>query len=175
MLNRTVLFIAYVGRNEYRERVFVEVETEPQQHPDAAQTTEHEPVPADNINLRVTYWTLRYRSNRCGSVGSGVSEQLSSMSEIADGWTTADIRSLSNIAKRWHLNDVQGACAHMTNPESATWNRETKTWEGGTYCAEGSGYRYGSAWLTEVIPAEVWTELKRLSELPHGTIVRPAD
>lgn len=177
MLNRTNLFTSYLGRNAERERVFVTVETEPQQHPDTAQTTEHEPVPAGNLNLSVTYWTLRYRTNRGGSFGSGsgLTEQLSEMTEIAPGWTTADIRSLSRIAKRWHLNGMRGACAHMgPDAVTGTYNHETRQVEGATICPE-TGYRNGSAWLTEIVPAEVWTELRRLSDLPRGPIVHSID
>lgn len=187
-LNRTTLFTSYVGRDLDRNRVFVTVETEPQQNAATAMTTEHEPVPAGTLNLSISYWTLRYRSrtNQIESVGSGPHGILLSVAaeEIAPGWTEDDIMSLARISRNYHLSGVQAACAHMNKVKAhkaydalsqthQTWKlsaAEMRELAPDAVCSE-TDYTYGRAWLTKIIPADVWAELHRLSELPHGTIV----
>jgi hypothetical protein len=57
---------------------------------------------------------------------------------------TPAVQELCRLWKRWHLNELRGACVHMT--PSATYDPATAP-----VCPE-TGYRYGAAWLTEVIP-----------------------
>lgn len=59
---------------------------------------------------------------------------------------TPEARELCRLWKRWHLNDMQGACAHMATPKAYDPNAPV-------VCPE-TGYVYGSRWLTEVIPDE---------------------
>lgn len=163
-MDRTNLFTAYIGRNADRERTYVEVDMTGQQNAATSLTTFHEPVPAGNINLAITGWTLRYRG-RSWSGGGQIRDDLLHMTEIADGWKLSDVRSLFRIWRDYHLNDMTPACAHMNVDGLAEGYDARKH----LVCPE-TGYRYGSAHLTRIIPADVWAELRRLSELPSGKI-----
>jgi hypothetical protein len=188
-MTRTSLFTAYLGRDAYRDRVFVEVNLETLTPRAGMQTTAHEPVTEPVIRLSISGWTLRYRSrtNRWSS-GGQIVNSLVGMEEFAPGWTEDDVTSLRRIWRQYHLNDMQAACDHMDKRKARkafdsvpafVWDEKTRTTSrpkdsdipADMVCPE-TGYRYGSAWLFKAIPAEVMTELRRLSELPAGEIVR---
>jgi hypothetical protein len=63
----------------------------------------------------------------------------------AFGWTLDGVRELLTIWERWHLNDMRAGCEHQ---------RVAGIRELGATC-ETCGYRYGSAWLREELPADV--------------------
>ena len=61
------------------------------------------------------------------------------------------VRRLVEIWQRWHLNDMRAGCAHQ---RAAGWSSE----DCGKPCS-WCGYRYGTAWLREEIPADVVAEI----------------
>lgn len=98
----------------------------------------------------------------------------------APGWDAAKVQQFREVWKRWHLNDMKagspaqtaflrehpatgyaGACAMLTetglNPDPA-------------HIVNGKPYVYGSAWLTEAVPADV---IEFLQSLPDAD-KRPA-
>lgn len=107
-------------------------------------------------------------------------------------WGPATLSQLAAIADRWHLNDTRAGCEHQraagwqtrpidpakrldaygyhypgqTSPSwnMLTWVRPSEYPDGllAAPCPE-CGYRFGSAWLFEEVPANV---LAYLSELP---------
>lgn len=175
-MDRTNIFTAYLGRDAYRNRVFVEVEKEVKSTT-AFLSVEHESL-TEFTGLAISGWTVRYRSNTTNSAGQIV-DSLVGMTEFADGWTEADVTSLRRIWRMWHLNDMQAGCAHMNKREAQKayasverpWTMKDADLPSAMICPE-TGYRYGSAWLVKTVPAEVWAELDRLAALPHGTIVK---
>lgn len=174
-MSRTNFFTAYLGRDAYRNRVFVEVDLEVISAP--GRTTEHTPTPDPALRLSITGWTIRYRSrtNRWES-GGQIVDSLVGMEEFAPGWTEDDVTSLRRIWRQWHLNDMQAACAHMDKRKARKAFDSTDAFQKSDFPADmicpETGYKYGSAWLFKAIPTEVMTELRRLSELPSGEIVR---
>lgn len=175
-MTRNNLFTAYLGRDAYRNRVFVEVDKEIMTT-DAFRSVEHEPL-TGFTRLSITGWTIRYRSNTMDSAGQTV-DALVGMTEFAEGWTETDVNSLRRIWRQWHLNDMQAACAHMNKREAQKayasverpWTMKDADLPPAMICPE-TGYRYGNAWLVKTVPAEIWAELDRLAALPHGTIVK---
>jgi hypothetical protein len=167
MSSRTNLFTSYLGRDHWGNRLFVEVETEVLDH--TVTGTDHRPVAPGSLILSITGWTIRKHTRNTWDSAGQISRLLHGMSETAPGWNPVDISSLKRIWKAYHLNHMRAACEHIEDeandlpPEYTA--REHLT------CPE-SGYRYGRAWLFERVPAEVWQELARLSQLPHDTIVK---
>lgn len=94
----------------------------------------------------------------------------------AIGWTKAKVRKLINVWKRWHLNDMRAGCEHqraakwnerkidstkpLTHGNMLVWVRPSEHPEGllCVPCPE-CGYKYGTAWLHEDVPASVITFL----------------
>jgi hypothetical protein len=64
--------------------------------------------------------------------------------------TPAALR-VADLWKRWHLNSLRANCSHMPD------QRYTQ----GMACPE-TGYKSGTSWLYEPLPAEVADELRRL-------------
>jgi hypothetical protein len=111
----------------------------------------------------------------------------------APGWTADTVRRFFDVWERWHLNDMRAGCAHQraegwgerrideSKPATAygkfhpgqhgpTWN--LLGWvtpaevPGGLMTAPcpTCGYKYGTAWLTEEVPADVLAFLAALPD-----------
>lgn len=96
-------------------------------------------------------------------------ESLAEVTEPAPGWTLAEIAELGEIWDRWHLNDMRAACAHMdtTIPTDAHLEErygrpDEQGWLLANVTCPETGYRYGHAWLTEEIPADVVERVRHL-------------
>jgi hypothetical protein len=115
--------------------------------------------------------------------GQATSE-VEAVTDFAPGWDAMRAARLVDIWRRWHLNGMQAACehqraegwterpidpskpldtygVHFEGQRSASWNmlawvRPDEHPDGllGKPC-ETCGYRYGSAWLFEPLPADV--------------------
>ena len=82
----------------------------------------------------------------------------------APRWDADMIRRFFDAWDAWHLNDMRANCEHQTGAE---WDASRKiTVEGGilskpcTVC----GYKYGSAWRREDVPADVLEFLRSLPD-----------
>lgn len=96
----------------------------------------------------------------------------------AKGWNEEMVKKFQTIWNRWHLNDLragtpkqmrflEGLESHSgpVDYESAVEAmKEAGIYEDGDFIREGKPYRYGSAWLTEEVPAEVLDWLQNLPE-----------
>lgn len=111
------------------------------------------------------------------------------------GWTAADRDSLVEIWDQWHLNDMRAGCAHQRaegwgEAQLADGRYAVHVYYAG-YAEEREragnlayhrvdeehpdgvlmkpcptcGYRFGSEWLSEDVPADVRAELDRLASL----------
>jgi hypothetical protein len=88
---------------------------------------------------------------------------------FAPGWDRATWLELLDVWKRWHLNDMRAGCEHQ---RALGWKYDTHRDPDqeapgyphvGLPCPE-CGYRIGSAWLREEVPAEVLDFLEGLPE-----------
>jgi hypothetical protein len=75
----------------------------------------------------------------------------------APGWTADMWLELLDIWNRWHLNDMKSGCEHQRALGWTSYDEHPS--EPCPVC----GYKYGSAWLREEVPADV---LEWLRELP---------
>lgn len=119
-------------------------------------TIEHEPVKPGALGVSFTHEeNERAQNGRWMDVGGGAGAgDVESVTEFADGWDAPRAQRLKELASRWHLNTLKAGCAHMTLPQDQSYDaRKDIT------CEAGTGYKYGSAWLVEPLPAEVLSEL----------------
>jgi hypothetical protein len=118
-----------------------------------------------------------------GSCGQ-IREEVGNVRVFEAGWTPAMVARLVEVWDRWHLNDMQAASprqrawlelypVHATYPESHYELTCAALAEAGLNPDEDhtptipnvdttDGYRYGSAWLREDVPADVIEFLESL-------------
>jgi hypothetical protein len=144
----------YLGRTTRGEHLYAHVCITPGDPDRTAQSTDHRQI-AMPPRLSITWAVARK--------GAPVKGGTVPVSRIPDGWLVAigagaidyadgrpvrtDARRLAEIGERWQLNDMRAGCVHMGAGDHT-----------GEVCPE-SGYRWGSAWLVEEIPAEVLGEV----------------
>ena len=132
----------------------------------AFMTINHEPAPPTYQRLSITGEVYQPGEQRGYPSESGqITERLTDIAKPAAGWDFGEIRELAQIWKRWHLNDLNAACAHM---DTETLVREPDGFGGeriacgaANTCPE-SGYTYGHAWLVEPLPDDVIDDIKHL-------------
>jgi hypothetical protein len=119
--------------------------------------------------------------------------------KAAYGWTPNLVQSLVDVWEEWHLNDMRAGCLHQRALmwDKLPINSELPTDTYGNHLGEGKpptwnmlvwvsrqehpkgllsvpcdecGYKYGTAWLFEEIPAEVLIFLRSLPDSP----IKPA-
>lgn len=114
--------------------------------------TVHIKFNAENQRLSISgsvYEPNRY--DRWEMVGGGQCyDQL-----IADFPRHKQAMRLVQIWKRWHLNDMNAGCEHQ---QKMGWT-SNKVGEPCPTC----GYKYGTAWLFEQVPAEIIDELEAMA------------
>lgn len=98
------------------------------------------------------------------------------IAERSNSVTVESLAFIEEAAVRWHLNDVRAACAHMPDfddivvPDDYVGGRhdysEQSRKQGwaikNVVCSEGTDYRWGTSWLTEVPPADVVERFRKL-------------
>jgi hypothetical protein len=97
---------------------------------------------------------------------------------FSSGWNLSQFKKLLDVWDKWHLNDMQAGCVHqramgwdkeLINPDLPAEQKNMKCWEYPPIgyltgvCPE-CGYKYGSAWLFEEVPADV---IEWLNSLPN--------
>jgi hypothetical protein len=75
--------------------------------------------------------------------------ELLELTTLESGWKVGDVVKLHEIWNRWHLNDMRAGCEH----QHPTGDRPLDT----TPPCPITGYKYGSQWLYESIPFEVFS------------------
>jgi hypothetical protein len=153
-------FVQRLGRtSEERNgrRGYVVVEVELRTRSGEHETTDHGKL-SDPLELSVQasqYGPYDHKDNPSRS-GQAI-ESLSEVTEPAPDWTLEEIAELRSIWERWHLNTMRAACAHMSPDAATLWGRGMVE-----ECAEGTGYTYGHAWLTEELPGEIVERVRHL-------------
>lgn len=130
------------------------------------------------------------RNGDCrGSCGQIVGAEIN---EYADGWTPALVSEFYAVWNAWHLNNMRAGCEHQRaekwedvriNPKELPDSHANRDERGimamrirpeehpaGLLCKPCAvcGYKYGSAWLSEDVPADV---LEFLRALPGSKLV----
>lgn len=109
--------------------------------------------------------------NASGSCGQIV-DALAAVKECAPGWTFGLAAKFARVWKRWHLNDMRAGSPAQEqflrdHPVVAVYPEDHYTKASAALAAAGlnpdNGYKYGSAWLREEVPADV---LQFLADLP---------
>jgi hypothetical protein len=139
-----------VGRTGAGDRVYVTMALAPTTG--ASESTGHDQLAAgETMTFRASgYVVARGQRNAC-IAGQCVGE-LDDVVTPADGWTLADVRELATLWRVWHLSDMRAGCDHQYGLN----DRPCGT----------TGYRYGSAWLTRVMPTFTLSALARIVALP---------
>jgi hypothetical protein len=79
--------------------------------------------------------------------GGQIVDEVEAVTQFAPGWDAARRDRLVDIW-RWHLNDVNAACEHQ---RALGWTYDTHKGQDCPVC----GYRIGSEWRYEELPADV--------------------
>lgn len=147
----------FVGTTATGERVLMSGEVRRQPEARTAQTIDHQEI-ADPETLSLTSAVFKGKKNISRNhITSGATlAHLGRIAKPAPGYTLAEARELYRIGKRWHLNTMSAACAHMDMkaPEVAGIKDSGKLLDMGITCPE-TGYKWGTAWLVEPLPADI--------------------
>lgn len=139
--------------------------------PDTVETVAHDHVrPADIPTVSVTYerWPKGHRPGAAGRRGEpdslGASrDAFRDVVRFVYGWDADRCRELADLGDRWHLNGMRAACAH----QSVVWEDSDYGRRPSLTLTEPcslSGYRYGSAWLADPMPADVLSYFRAVAE-----------
>lgn len=120
--------------------------------------------------------------NALGGCGQ-ILDTVRAIDQMGKGWTPKLLEQFADIWDRWHLNDMQVGCEHqraegwgserlevgLDKFKAAGWVTEREHPRGVlSKACPVCGYKYGSAWLKEDLPAEVLAFLEALpTELPY--------
>lgn len=149
----------FIGRTHTGEKVYVSARFDRQG--DEWQTVDHETVTRPlGVAFQGTVVRKGGSYTRDGDwVTSGQIDRsyLRSIVAAESGWSLADVRKLADLWDEWHLNTMQAGCAHQ--PEESIVYRQGRYGREidltNTPACPETGYRYGHAWLTRLLPDEV--------------------
>jgi len=147
------VFVGYTADNK-RVHIDAELRTDGGQWQTVDHATVHAPV-----MLSATHTTYKGRKNierNLEGSGAGYRDVLRVV-RPAPGYTLAEVHELGRIGERWHLNTMRAGCAHMELPADTSYDARKHI-----TCPK-TGYKYGSAWLTEVLPQEVADRFQELA------------
>lgn len=156
--NKTIsLTTSSVGR---RVRIDLDVDVRPMQRVAPELTIDLQPLPADATELSISACVYFGRRSDCDMAGQCIGDvrRLSATHPMA-----AEIAELCEIWKRWHLGGMNAGTRTQREaledmepavyPESH-YDKACKHLESKGLLVDG-GYKYGSAWLSEPLPADV--------------------
>lgn len=127
-------------------------------------TVDHAPAPEQYLELGITGAGLASRREDIEWGGQSI-DTVAAIERFEPGWDAAARDELVALWRRWHLNGMRAACAHM--PAFDDLIRDTEGRYAGqvstdlNVCPE-SDYRYGHAWLVEPLPADVVAQVEAL-------------
>jgi hypothetical protein len=158
-----------IGRTDEGEKVYVEARIEVR-NTGEWQTTEHETI-KDPVTLAFSGVVIRKGGSikRDGDWVSGgqVLDYVRRVTPQVNGWSAEDLAKLATIWERWHLNTMRAGCAHQPAEsvvyEDSPYGRRVDL--DATPACPVTGYRYGSAWLTEAVPDDVLEWVRQRFEL----------
>lgn len=160
MLNeKTIANRVLIGRTSTGSRIYATVQLRTQDRD--AVTVDHEPIAAGYKSLSFT-WDEKEADGREGSGGAGTSWSVEAVVRPSKVLTMAEVRRLAEIAKEWHLSDMNAGCSHMTLPTDPSYDARKNI------TCPTTDYKYGSAWLVKVVPDELIAELHEMFGVPMG-------
>jgi len=124
--------------------------------------------------------------NAAGSSGQIFMTAVPTFKDFAPGWNAEKLAQFAAIWEDWHLNDMSAGSPAQTaflkaNP--VTWKYPGSHYDSASHALQSAGlnpdpdylrngkpYKYGSAWLSRDVPADV---IQFLQSLPDAT-VQPA-
>ena len=142
----------FIGRNRAGEKYYLSIELRERVN---GVSVEHKKLEnyqelAFTGDLISKYGSLSYER---GLISCGQNyEYLLEITEPAKGFNRADIRRLYELWRAYHLNDMQSHCAHQD---------KAIKWDSVEPCPL-TGYRAGSAWLVQELPAGVIGEIESI-------------
>lgn len=90
-------------------------------------------------------------------------DALLDITEPAPGFTPSTIVDMHDTWKRWHLNGMNAGCAHQkVRWEDSDYGRRPSLTK--TLPCPITGYRYGTAWLSEPLPEHIVTTVNEFIE-----------
>ena len=116
------------------------------------ETTTHEIVTGPMcLSICGTVWKTRARRGDCYAAGQ-CREDFASPDLVLDGAIdAAELAKLLRVWDRWHLNTMRAGCEHQEVPPDMPTEQRLRS----IPPCPVTGYRWGSKWLTEPLPAEV--------------------
>lgn len=152
-MERVITRGTLIGRNKEGEKFFLRVSVKEDER--EWQTITHEKI-IGAPSLSMSGYGVSPRGSleyERGVFSAGQNyEMLLEITEPAKGFTIKDVRRLYEIWRRWHLNDMKSHCAHQD--KSVKWDEVAP--------CPLTGYKAGSAWLTEPLPSEIVEELAEM-------------
>lgn len=110
----------------------------------------------DRLAISAGWWNPRGTDfNQCGQMADTLRAlMMADRIRYAAGWDAARLDHLLEVWDRWHLNDMRAGCQHQRQMGWTSYDDHPS--EECPVC----GYRYGTAWLVEELPAKVrrWAE-----------------
>jgi hypothetical protein len=160
-----------LGVTADRDAVVVRVEIS---HDDAGrvcQTVDHaEIVSPVRLSLMGEVFPVDRNGNQRGgrrgeiTAAGQIGDMLGEITEPAPGWTLAEIAEVAEIWTHWHLNDMRAGCNHLPADGLV---REPDGYGGDRISTVANvcpvtGYRWGTAWLTDPLPDEIIARVRYL-------------
>jgi hypothetical protein len=147
---QTIANEVFIGRTVQGHRIFANIVV--REHLEEHETVDHEKV--DHFKSLSFTWEMRALGRRdIAADGAGASWSVEAIVLPAKGWSMESLRRLAEIAREWHLSDVQAGCAHMRKIGLGNYDDNKHQ-----VCPE-SGYRYGTKWLVKIVPDELIKEV----------------
>lgn len=110
---------AFVGRTPEGDRVYVTLSVE--RFDRTVQTVNHESV-TSGVRLSASGFVIP-KGRRMADRGGQCLDVLKDVLDAREsGWTRHDVVSARHIWRKWHLNDMRAACAHMSLPSDASYD-----------------------------------------------------
>lgn len=149
-------------------RVTVAVRIEREERRESYETIEHEQV-AGPLGIAVTtsVWQPDGRDIVSGGATRDPLREVAVEGTPGRFWDAGSLTELADLGDRWHLNAMRAGCAHQDVVwEDSSYGRRPSL--GLTPPCPETGYRYGTAWLVELLPASVVADVLRLLSGPIG-------
>lgn len=159
-MNKTTTTL-FVGRTAEGARMWVSIELRER---GAGQTIDHKRV-ENYTELSITGSLVERGCRSISACGQIISDLATVVDYRDSAFDEAAVGALLILWYRWHLNGMRAACSHMTEmPVDRSYDARRHI-----TCPE-TGYRYGSAWLVEPLPASIITAVETFTALPAGKV-----
>lgn len=157
-----------------RLAVYLTLEIRPAQRVAPYLTIAHEPLPDDAVEVAIQgeAWAANADGSRDRRRAEGVAygQIVDTLRRVG----TSRALRVADLWDRWHLNGLRAGCVHQAEAARAIYAtmpdyaQDRARWDALSALPCPEGYKYGSAWLFEPVPADVLAELRTLFGRPEG-------